>query len=214
MPLRFISLILISIAALLPAIGQESRMLRAFADAPVELFPTIDRLTRLDMADYFQSGSQKPSKNAFKGDARILSVSDRNLRVQTSPVSETEIVMLPPLSAKADTIFMVLNTVVTPAPDSSAKFYTASWAPANISLDTPSLELWLTPEGKKRRPDVENAVPFIMASYTYDPATSLLVMTNNVNAYTPSEERKTTDGALLPTLSFRWNGKRFTPVKP
>lgn len=185
-------------------------MLKAFADAPAELFPTIDRLTRLDMADYFQSGSTKPSKNAFKGDCRIVAVTDRSLKVQTSPVSETEIVML---TQPKDTVWMVLTTVATPAPDTSAQFYTARWTPSPLSLSTPTLEKWLTKEGKKRREDVENAVPFIIASYIYDPSTSTLTMTNGVNAITPTESRSVTDGALYPTLSFRWNGKRFNQIK-
>lgn len=38
-----------------------------FANAPLRIFPTIDRTTRLDMLDYYRSGSDKPSKTLSKG---------------------------------------------------------------------------------------------------------------------------------------------------
>ena len=67
---------------------------KAFAEAPAKVFPTLDRMTRLDMIDYFNSGSPKPSKNAFKGDSRILSASDSQITVQTSDVSDVELSLL------------------------------------------------------------------------------------------------------------------------
>lgn len=68
---------------------------QAFIDAPVNVFPTIDRLTRLDMIDYFNSGSQKPSKNSFKGDCRILTASESQITVSTSEVSEVSLSLIP-----------------------------------------------------------------------------------------------------------------------
>lgn len=39
---------------------------KAFSDAPATVFPSIDRMTRLDMIDYYNSGSPKPSKTRLK----------------------------------------------------------------------------------------------------------------------------------------------------
>ena len=90
---------------------------QAFIDAPVNVFPTIDRLTRLDMIDYFNSGSQKPSKNSFKGDCRILTASESQITVSTSEVSEVSLSLIP---QKSDTIIMVITTLKTPADDSNS----------------------------------------------------------------------------------------------
>ncbi len=81
---------------------------KAFADAPATVFPSIDRMTRLDMIDYYNSGSPKPSKNAFKGDCRILSASDSQITVATSKVSEVELSLL---TQGRDTLLMVVTTL-------------------------------------------------------------------------------------------------------
>ena len=180
---------------------------KAFSDAPATVFPSIDRMTRLDMIDYYNSGSPKPSKNAFKGDCRILSASDSQITVATSKVSEVELSLL---TQGRDTLLMVVTTLNTPVPDSSVKFYTARWKEIDKGLFmVPMLDDWTLPEAKERKKDLENAVPFILAKFTYAPETSTFTLTNNLGDFLPENDAKWVSPLMHKQLSYKWNGKKM-----
>ena len=184
---------------------------KAFAEAPAEVFPTLDRMTRLDMIDYFNSGSPKPSKNAFKGDSRILSASDSQITVQTSDVSDVELSLI---ESGNDTIIMVISTLKTPAGDSGVKFYTTRWKKIDKGLFiVPLLDDWITPEGKERKADLENAVPFMLARFSYAPETGTMTLTNNLGGFLPEEDTAWAGGLLRSKLIYKWNGKKMVKVK-
>jgi len=178
-----------------------------FADAPAAVFPTIDRLTRLDMLDYFNSGSDKPSKNIMAGDSRVLALTDRQISVQTSGVQTVELSLLP---QKADTLFLVVTTVRTPVPDSSVELFTSRWKPVKRDFfKAPLLADWVLPEGKAQMETLENIYPFTLASATFNADTQVLTLTNNLGDYLPEIESKGMEKLLRPTIEYRWDGKRF-----
>jgi len=180
----------------------------AFINAPQVVFPTIDHMTRMDMADYFNSGSPKPSKNSLNGECRINSASDSQVTLSTSDVSSVELSLLP---MKSDTIIMVITTLNTPVPDSSVKFYTyPQWKPVSKGLFmVPGLDEWTDKDAKIKREDLENAVPFILAKLSYTPESRQLVLENNLGDYLPQEANKLIDGALKQRLVYHWNGSRM-----
>ena len=184
----------------------------AFINAPVEVFPSIDPMTRMDMADYFNSGSPKPSKNVFKGDCRIVSASPAQVTVATTEASQAEISILP---AKGDSIIMVITTLDTPVPDSSVSFYTyPEWKPIEKELFAmPGLDEWTVGGNATPRADIENAVPFILARITYDPASDALTLENKLGEFLPAESRDIVKGALTDTLVYQWDGRRMVPRK-
>lgn len=182
----------------------------AFVNAPTEVFPTIDRMTRMDMVDYYNSGSQRPSKNAFKGDARILSASPRQLTVSTSDVSVVELSLL---EQKKDTMIMVITTLSTPVEDSYVKLYTREWKPVDGLFVVPLLDDWTREEARERREDLENSIPFMLARCSYVPETNTLTLTNNLGSYLPEEALGLAEGSLRQSISYRWDGKRFVKVK-
>jgi hypothetical protein len=183
----------------------------AFINAPVAIFPTIDKMTRLDMLDYFNSGSTKPSKNLFSGECRIESVSEEQLTVATSEASKAEMTLL---KSGNDTIIMVITTLKTPVNDSSIKFYTSAWKELKNSLFAePKLDGWMLAEGKARKADLENVVPFILAEYSYDPSSSTLTLTNNLDSYLPTDDSSWVMPLLAKTLTYRWNGKKMVTAK-
>lgn len=183
---------------------------KAFTDAPAMVFPSIDRMTRLDMVDYYNSGSPKPSKNAFKGDCRIVSATDSQITVETSKASEVELSLL---SQGRDTVVMVVTTLKTPTPDSSVKFYTTQWKEINKGLFiVPLLDDWTLPEGKSRKKDLENAVPFILAQFTYDPANATFTLTNNLGQFLPKEDAEWVTPLMHNRLAYKWNGKKMVKL--
>lgn len=180
---------------------------KAFTDAPAMAFPSIDRMTRLDMVDYYNSGSPKPSKNAFKGDCRIISASDNQITIATSKASEVELSLL---NQGSDTILMVITTLSTPTPDSSVKFYTTKWKEISKGLFlVPQLDDWTLPEGKKQKKDLENAVPFILARCSYDPQNATFTLSNNLGEFLPEEDAKWVMPLMRKQLTYKWNGKKM-----
>lgn len=183
---------------------------QAFVDAPVNVFPTIDRITRLDMIDYFNSGSQKPSKNSFKGDCRILSASDNQITLSTSDVSEVSLSLIP---QKSDTIIMVITTLKTPDDDSSARFYNSRWEEINKGLFlVPQLDDWIKPESRARKEELESLFPFMLARFTYEPESGTLTLTNNVANILPEEATSWAGDALKSKIVYRWDGKKMVKL--
>lgn len=182
----------------------------AFADAPASVFPSIDRMTRLDMLDYFNSGSPKPSKNAFKGDARVISVSDSQITVATSDASEVSLSLIP---EKSDTIIMVITTIKTPDEDSSVQFYSSAWKEIRKGMFlVPQLDDWMRPEALEKKQDLENIFPFMLARCSYEPETGILTITNNVAGMLPEDATSWAGDALRSKLTYRWDGKKMVKV--
>lgn len=184
---------------------------RAFADAPLEIFPTIDRTTRLDMIDYYNSGSAKPSKNAFKGDARVLSLSDAQITFSTSDIQQVELSLIP---HKSDTLIMVITTIKTPVDDSDVRFYTSGWKPVKDRLFiVPQLSDWMTAEAEPRKSDLENLFPITLARCVYEPSTGTLTIENKLGDFLPEDQVAWAKGLLHAKLVYQWNGKKMERKK-
>ena len=105
---------------------------------------------------------------------------------------------------------MVVTTLNTPVPDSSVKFYTARWKEIDKGLFmVPMLDDWTLPEAKERKKDLENAVPFILAKFTYAPETSTFTLTNNLGGFLPENDAKWVSPLMHKQLSYKWNGKKM-----
>lgn len=180
-----------------------------FVNAPVAIFPTLDRNTRLDMVDYFNAGSDKPSKNAMKGDARVLSISPEQIKISTSPVAEYSITLLDAKGYPRGKVLMVSRTISAPAKDTSMKFYTVEWKEIPGMFQVPMLDDWMLKEARKNKDDVQNAVPFVMASMTYAPESKRLTFVNNIGDYIPEEALGLARNSLSQTIVYIWNGKKF-----
>ena len=134
----------------------------AFSSAPASVLPLIDYITRLDMIDYYNSGSATASKNVMQGQSRITALSPMSVSVSVTSGSECQIALLP---MRGDTAIVCIETVMTPTPDSRVSVYDRDWKPfSGSSFAMPAVSAWLTPEGKKQADVVESQVPFMLAS--------------------------------------------------
>lgn len=210
------SVILLIVAAALVALiapGAKAQLTasKAFATAPQSVFPLLDANTRLDMIDYYNSNLSTPSANRLDGQSRITALSDKVLTVEMTPSSTYDIIILP---GNAPVIGMV-TTLATPAPDSHISFYDGDWKQleTNKLFVKPVLADWLTEEGKKNRSDVELMLPFLLIGYSWDPATMLLTLTNNTNRFLAADIYQIIEPYMLGQLVYRWNGRKFEPVK-
>jgi len=185
----------------------------AFTNVPTSLMPSIAPDTRLDMVDYANSGSDKASDNELDGKCRITSLTTGRIVVATSDISTWELDLLP---YRGDTIYMVLGTVRTPAPDTQVRFYDRQWHPLKSSLFVePRLSDYLTPDKlhDDDADDVVNAVPFVLQQIEYDPETRTLTAVPAFSEYIPAEDYARVGRHLKPSLSFRYNGKQFKQLR-
>ena len=201
---------------LLLASGSQAMMARltaagAFTDAPASIFPLLDRNTRLDMIDYFNSGSATASQNAMQGKSRVTAMTPDDIRIAMTDASSYQISILP---AGNDSIIAVIQTVATPAHDSHISFYSRSWQELKGNYFTaPVMDEWLSESGKQNDGEVAAMVPFMLAEYVYDPATATLSLTNNLREFLSPDVYQTVADYLRPSLSYRWDGKRMNKVK-
>lgn len=181
----------------------------AFAEAPSSVFPLLDKLTRLDMIDYFEAGSKVESVNALEGASAVTSLSDESLTVHLTDASDVQLFVVP--TAKSDTVVGVITTVATPGHDSSLALYSGRWKRLDGLFTAPKLADWLT--DPRRSAEVEIVVPFILTSYVYNPADKTLTLTNNLKGFLSDDIYAMVDGLVRPSLVYRWDGNRFVRQK-
>lgn len=205
----------IFIAALLLLMSIHSAMafsaVDAFTSAPDVVLPLLPKNTRLDMIDYFNSGTSIASKNKLDGEARILSLTDKVLRFTMSEVSEYQVVVL---KYGKEEIIALIETLKTPIADSRISFYNSRWEPIEKScFKEPELKTWLTKVGSKKIDDVRAALPFMLVQYEYNSEDNTLTLTSNAEQFLSREAYSGISQWLKPSLKYAWIGKKFTLVK-
>lgn len=184
---------------------------RAFAAVPRQVFPMLTDLTRLDMIDYYASGTRTASRNLLGGESRIEEMSPMQMRIKMSDVSTYTITILP---AGRDSVIAVTADILTPVSDGYLVMYNRDWERLDEKrFKAPHLVEWLKPSARKAMEDIENLIPFVPATYTIDPATVTLTLTQNVADLIPAEEYDKVKAYLRPSLSYRWTGTRMSLVK-
>ena len=194
------------------AIEKAAKAAGFFASAPASIFPSIDTSTRLDMIDYFNAGSSTPSKNAFGGDARILESTQEQITVRTSPVSTYSLSLLP-VHNDSDTLLLLVRTLDTPAPHSTAWIYTSDWKKRVATVESPQLADWILPSARKQKTDLENAVPYVLSGIVYDPSARTLTFTNSLEQYIPDDRKEFVASCVAPQIVYVWNGHKFVRRK-
>ena len=194
------------------AIGQLT-VSEAFVSAPTSVFPLLDDMTRLDMLDYFNSAMTTASTNSLEGQSRITLLEPRKAMIEMTNSSVYELDLL--LTSKSDTLITVISTVSTPAHDSQLAVYSSDWS-KNVTdqvFEKPSLDDWLTTDGKANRGDVEALVPFLLIGYTFDPESEILVLTNNTKEFLSTDIYDIVAPFLNQQLKYKWNGKKFVAAQ-
>lgn len=180
-----------------------------FVSAPRSIFPLLDRNTRLDMIDYFRSGLSNASKNNLDGTSAITALTPSTITIKLTAASSADIVILP---CGSDSIVALISTVNTPVPDSKLAIYSSDWA-INLTpkmFKTPQLNDWLTDQGHKNASQVTDLVPFMLVSYSVDPDSGILTLTNNTASFLSDDIAQIVAPFFKTNLKYSWNGKRFT----
>lgn len=176
-------------------------------------FDAISATTRLDMLDYAHSGLTTPSNNRQGGVARIISVSDKSIKL--IPATSVE-ASLDILTAGKDTVLMVIETLPLPQKDSRISFYDTQWRPLKkIPLDTPKISDWIATKDKATLEQARQQLPFILSTAEYDHETRTLTLTSSMDRYYVSEDTPAALAQMHKRLDFRLDDKmHFTRITP
>lgn len=203
--IRLLAIVCLALPLLAAAQGLSAS--KCFTEAPDAVIPLIDKNTRLDMVDYFMAGMSKASTNKLMGSSSIVEMNDSSVLLNLTDSVRCQIFVLNP-NAPAP-IIGVITTYSGPMPDSSVDFYTTRWQKLSGIMPKARLSDWLTAEGAKNRALVEEQLPFILASYAYDPASQTIVATNNTGHYFSKDDAPAALGMLKGQLAYRWEGNKF-----
>ena len=183
-----------------------------FADAAADvIFSQLPQSRRLDMIDYYNAGLSTPSKNVYGGDAVVVSVEPSRVKFSSSSAVETT---LDVLVNGNDTVLMVIDTYSLPQRDSRVRFFDKHWLPIYRTVyEEPALADWLTVKSDDNINKVTDAIKFMLVSADYDPATSVLTLTDNTASYFVADDVPEALSLLQPTLQLAWHGGKFKLLK-
>lgn len=206
---RIFLLIAVSVA-LLAARAQDADSLRAekcFVEAPAQLLNVLSKTQRLDMVDYFKAGSDRPTTNDFGGESVITSLQPEAISFNASERVSYQIFVLNPASKTP--LIGIIETTLTPIPDSRMRIFSSAWKQkVDLSVE-PKLADWLTPEGKKQQELVKSQLPYILATYKYDPATLTLTIAHGMDKHFALGEGDKVLPLIKKELRYKWDGRKF-----
>ncbi len=192
----------VSAAAMRPSVD-------VFCRAPIDVVNYLPEYSRLDMVDYFDSGSRVASDSYLGNKIYITALDSMSLSYAVDDSVRVTIALLP---AAADTLTMVVKELPAPIYDSTVNFYDSRWSPLSRSpLTPPRFSDWL--KDKKRADAVAFDIPFVIATVDFDAASQRLVYTNRTECYFLDRERPAALSELLPELVFQLDGRRFSLLK-
>lgn len=184
-----------------------------FYSAPRSVVPYASRMQRMDLVDYFKSGSDKKIDNAIYGKSRILSLSDQEIVIEETQDSSSITHIILDIRGKADTTIIVINNLSTPAIDGRIEFYDAGWNKIDKKqFAEPRIKDWCRSNKSQDIDVVKNVVPFVMAKYDFDTSTSTLTLTQSFETYVSEEDYDKISPLTYSRLQYRWDGKKMKLV--
>ena len=210
---RFLSILCLSLA-IMPLTGMARTIADFFASEPGNIFPLLTRTNRLDMVDYYNSGQMVAIGNNLAGDSKLLELDSAYLKVQTSPSRMVEMLMR---TVGKDTVITVIETVMTPVPDSRLSQWNSHWQRyiSNRLFAMPGIDDFIVGKmSKELRADLQDAMifPLIRLSFTGEKHDTIEA-THGLEQFLAPSEYKRFASYLKPSLKFRFNGLKIKPVK-
>lgn len=210
---RFLSILFLSLA-LLPMTGTARTIADFFASEPGNIFPLLTRTNRLDMVDYHKSGQTVAIANNLTGESRLLELDSTYIKVQTSGSKMVEMLMR---TAGKDTVITVIETVMTPVPDSRLTQWNVHWQrfTSDRLFAMPAIDDFIVKKmPQELRADLQDAMifPLIRLSFTGEKHDTIEA-SHGLEQFLASNEYQRFAAYLKPSLKYRFNGLKIKPVK-
>ena len=210
---RLLSILCLSLA-LLPLTGMARTISDFFASEPGNIFPLLTRTGRLDMVDYYNSGKTVAIANNLEGESSLLQLDSAYLKVQTS---KNRIVEMRMRTAGKDTVITVIETVMTPVPDSRLTQWNVHWQrfTSDKLFAMPGIDDFII----RKMPhdllaDLQDAMIFPLIQLTFKgEGHDIIEATHGLEQFLAKEEYQRYSSYLKPSISYRFNGLKIKPVK-
>ena len=210
---RILSIILL-LMALLPSTGFSRTIADLFAIEPGTIFPLLTRTNRLDMVDYYNSGQMVAVPNNLAGESRLLELDSTYLKVQTSGSRVVEMLLR---QAGKDTVITVIETVMTPVPDSRLTQWNVHWQrfTSEKLFMLPGIDDFIVKKmSSELRADLQAAMIFPLIQLTFKGDNHATIeASHGLDRFLAPDEYKRFAPYLKPTISYRFDGLKIKPVK-
>jgi hypothetical protein len=210
---HLLSILCLSLA-LLPLTGMARTISDFFASEPGNIFPLLTRTSRLDMVDYYNSGKTVAIANNLEGESSLLQLDSAYLKVQTS---KNRIVEMRMRTAGKDTVITVIETVMTPVPDSRLTQWNVHWQrfTSDKLFAMPGIDDFIIRKmPHDLRADLQDAMIFPLVQLTFKgEGHDIIEATHGLEQFLAKEEYQRYSSYLKPSISYRFNGLKIKPVK-
>lgn len=168
------------------------------------------------MVDYYNSGQSVSIQNNLAGDSKLLELDSAYLKLQASAGRVVEMRMM--TAGRKDTVIAVIETVMTPVPDSHISFWNPQWQlflrPSTF-FKMPGIDNFI--KGKmprELRADLQDAMVFPLIQLTFTGERhDVLEATHGLERFLSREDFKRFAAYLKPSIRYRINGDKIKPVK-
>ena len=210
---HLLSILCLSLA-LLPLTGMARTISDFFASEPGNIFPLLTRTGRLDMVDYFNSGKTVAIANNLEGESSLLQLDSAYLKVQTS---KNRIVEMRMRTAGKDTVITVIETVMTPVPDSRLTQWNVHWQrfTSDKLFAMPGIDDFIIRKmPHDLRADLQDTMIFPLIQLTFKgEGHDIIEAAHGLEQFLAKEEYQRYSSYLKPSISYRFNGLKIKPVK-
>lgn len=210
---HLLSILCLSLA-LLPLTGMARTISDFFASEPGNIFPLLTRTGRLDMVDYYNSGKTVAIANNLEGESSLLQLDSAYLKVQTS---KNRIVEMRMRTAGKDTVITVIETVMTPVPDSRLTQWNVHWQrfTSDKLFAMPGIDDFIIRKmPHDLRADLQDAMIFPLVQLTFKgEGHDIIEAAHGLEQFLAKEEYQRYSNYLKPSISYRFNGLKIKPVK-
>ena len=200
--------------ALLPSNGVARTIADLFAIEPGSIFPLLTRTNRLDMVDYYNSGQMVDIPNNLAGESRLLELDSTYLKVQTSGSRVVEMLLR---KAGKDTVITVIETVMTPVPDSRLTQWNVHWQryTSDKLFAMPGIDDFIVKKmPQELRADLQAAMIFPLVRLTFAGSKhDTIEATHGLEQFLTTNEYKRFASFLKPSLAYSFNGLKIKRAK-
>lgn len=216
---RIIPALFSGISFLMPALtfakqtNEEAFIEYLFGMAPRSVLPLLDKTSRLDLIDLFNSRITAKCENLYGGQTEMLEKDANTILLRTSPVGTWKMVVL---TAPSDTIIMMLHDVSANGTSTEIKFYNKLWQPlTNSQIHFPhpnrnSLLLIPNDADENLKQSIINAAAHRTIQAEWNQATNTLKFSLNLDS--ADKETKSLLTGVLCSHNYKWqaiNEKSF-----
>ncbi len=185
-----------------------------FAIEPGNIFPLLTRTNRLDMVDYYNSGQIVEVPNNLMGGSSLLELDSAYLKVKTS---EGRIVEMRMRTAGKDTVITVIETVMTPVPDSRLTQWNVHWQryTSDRLFQMPGIDDFIVKKmSPDTRADLQTVMVFPLIQLTFKGERhDIIEATHGLEQFLAPVEYKRFAEYFKPSISYRFDGLKIKPVK-